>query len=65
MLLKTNFFSVQGKLIKLFSRQLVAKAKAPEELKNVPSLEQWLQVVGLSPQVVKVSSEVASSAATV
>jgi len=56
---------VQGKLIKLFSRQLVAKAKAPEELKNVPSLEQWLQVVGLSPQVVKVSSEVASSAATV
>ncbi len=43
----------QGKLVKLFSKQLVAKAKIsteglPSEVKNIPSIKQWLQVVGIS-----------------
>ena len=43
----------QGKLVKLFSKQLVAKAKIPadelpNEVRNIPSLKQWLQVVGIS-----------------
>lgn len=42
----------QGKLIKLFSRLLVAKTKLPvrDDLKHIPSLTQWLQVVGLSKE---------------
>lgn len=43
----------QGKLVKLFSKQLVAKAKIPVEelpsiVRNIPSIKQWLQVVGIS-----------------
>lgn len=47
--------------MKLFSRQLVTKQKAitdcgpNRELEGFPSLIQWLQVVGLSDQVIKVS----------
>ncbi|PSN43929.1 hypothetical protein C0J52_03779 [Blattella germanica] len=42
--------TLEGKLIKLFSRQLVTKAKLQEdglssERKHVPSLQQWLQGV--------------------
>ena len=53
-------FIFQGKLIKLFSRQLVNKAQLPEdslptEMRNIPRLAQWLQVVGLSEDVIKVS----------
>ncbi|KAI5719107.1 hypothetical protein M8J76_005221 [Diaphorina citri] len=40
--------TIEGKLIKLFSRQLVTKAKLGL-VGGVPSLRQWLQVVGLSP----------------
>ncbi|EEB14308.1 predicted protein [Pediculus humanus corporis] len=50
--------TLEGKLIKLFSRQLVNKAKLsedslPTEMKNVPRIRQWLQVVGLSEDAVK------------
>ncbi|KAJ9598885.1 hypothetical protein L9F63_026579 [Diploptera punctata] len=50
--------TLEGKLIKLYSRQLVAKAKLQEdalssERKHVPSLQQWLQVVGLSPESIR------------
>lgn len=42
-------FRFQGKLIKLFSNQLVAKAGLRStDAKHIPSLTQWLQVVGLS-----------------
>ncbi|XP_063222865.1 kinase suppressor of Ras 2 [Bacillus rossius redtenbacheri] len=49
--------TLEGKLIKLYSRQLVTKAKLPEEslpseMRHFPSLRQWLQVVGLSPESV-------------
>ncbi|XP_054257932.1 kinase suppressor of Ras 2 isoform X1 [Macrosteles quadrilineatus] len=51
--------TLEGKLIKLFSRQLILKAKlkddgTPAEIKHVPSLRQWLQVVGLSPDSVQI-----------
>ncbi|KFM62098.1 Kinase suppressor of Ras 2, partial [Stegodyphus mimosarum] len=44
--------TLESKLIKLFSRQLVAKLKCPEsatlpELVQYPRLQKWLQVVGL------------------
>ncbi|KAJ9587394.1 hypothetical protein L9F63_019095 [Diploptera punctata] len=50
--------TLEGKLIKIYSRQLVAKAKLQEdalssERKHVPSLQQWLQVVGLSPESIR------------
>jgi hypothetical protein len=52
-------FKLQGKLIKLYARQLMTKAKLqddilPSERKHVPSLEQWLQVVGLSAESIQV-----------
>lgn len=38
----------QGKLIKMFSNQLVMKLKLrSDDVKHIPSLTQWLQVVGL------------------
>ncbi|XP_046390732.1 kinase suppressor of Ras 2 [Ischnura elegans] len=57
--------TLEGKLIKLFSRQLVAKARLKEEKlrqeMNVPSLKQWLQVVGLGPNsIVGICMKVAS-----
>lgn len=50
--------TLEGKLIKLFSRQLMLKAKLHDEypsaeVRQVPSLRQWLQVVGLSPDSVQ------------
>jgi len=52
-----NYWSVQGKLVKSFSKQLVAKAainrsELPPEMRDVPSVRQWLQVVGVSPPAV-------------
>ncbi|CAH2095870.1 unnamed protein product [Euphydryas editha] len=44
--------TLEGKLVKHFSRQLVIKAQFVEEIQrelgHVPSLRQWLRVVGLS-----------------
>lgn len=55
----TFYQHFQGKLIKLYSRQLVTKAKLREdvnspEMKHIPSLKQWLQVVGLNPDSIRV-----------
>ena len=53
-------FFFQGKLVKLFSRQLVAKQKCNEDwndcekLRYYPKLEQWLQVVGINEEAIKV-----------
>lgn len=52
----------QGKLVKLFSQQLVAKSK----LKNgtgvrIPHLKQWLQIVGLGTHAVTVINRKISS----
>lgn len=49
----------QTKLIKLFSRQVLAKQKCSEcenasELKNYPKLVLWLKVVGLTPNSIQV-----------
>lgn len=44
-----TLFSSQGKLIKMFSEQIVTNSRlrnGPEQ--HIPSLTQWLQVVGLS-----------------
>jgi len=46
--------------VKLFSRQLVAKQKCDEDwnhnekLRYYPKLEQWLQVVGINEEAIKV-----------
>ncbi|XP_038220722.1 kinase suppressor of Ras 2 isoform X2 [Zerene cesonia] len=49
--------TLEGKLVKHFSRQLVIKAKFGEELqrelRDVPSLRQWLRVVGLSVDAIE------------
>ena len=42
----------------MFSKQLVAKAKInlddlPKEVRGVPSVKQWLHVVGVSPTAVE------------
>nr|XP_049694019.1 kinase suppressor of Ras 2 isoform X2 [Helicoverpa armigera] len=57
--------TLEGKLVKHFSRQLVIKASFGEELRrelgDVPCLAQWLRVVGLSPEAIEaVCSRVAS-----
>ncbi|XP_049776476.1 kinase suppressor of Ras 2 [Schistocerca cancellata] len=53
--------TLEGKLIKLFSKQLVTKAKLgdslPPEIRHLPSLRQWLLVVGLSPESIKAVCE--------
>ena len=57
----TQYFKIliqQVKLVKLFSKQLVAKAKIPvnqltNKVSSIPSLKQWLQVVGISQQSVE------------
>ncbi|KAK7593117.1 hypothetical protein V9T40_007869 [Parthenolecanium corni] len=52
-LTQSEIRTLEGKLIKLFSRQYVIRVKlrdkinATPSLQNIPSLEQWLQVVGL------------------
>lgn len=49
--------TLEGKLVKHFSQQLVIKATFREELRrglvNVPCLAQWLKVVGLSPDSIE------------
>ncbi|BET02612.1 kinase suppressor of Ras [Nesidiocoris tenuis] len=51
--------TLEGKIVKLFARQLMTKAKLREscpsasELRALPSVKQWLQVVGLSPESVE------------
>lgn len=46
---------LQGKLIKLFSNQLVTKMKMRSNDKpHLPSLTQWLKVVGLSAMSINV-----------
>ncbi|KAK9730071.1 Phorbol esters/diacylglycerol binding domain (C1 domain) [Popillia japonica] len=46
--------TLEGKLIKMFSNQLVMKAKLRyDDVKHIPSLTQWLQVVGLGPNSIK------------
>jgi len=52
-LIQQEIRTIEGKLVKLFSKQLVAKAKIateglPPEVRNIPSVKQWLQVVGVS-----------------
>lgn len=52
----------QGKLVKLFSKQLVAKAKLPSgdlpaEVRTIPSLKQWFQVVGIAQPAVEALCE--------
>ncbi|XP_044585309.1 kinase suppressor of Ras 2 [Cotesia glomerata] len=47
--------TLEGKLIKLYSKQLVTKSKLaveslPPEMRQYPSLSQWLRVVGLTPE---------------
>lgn len=50
--------TLEGKLIKLFSRQLVTKGtlkeeELPQEYRNLPCLSQWLRVVGLSQESIE------------
>ncbi|KAK0160339.1 hypothetical protein PV328_007762 [Microctonus aethiopoides] len=50
--------TLEGKLIKLYSKQLVTKAKLtvealPLEMRQYPSLPQWLRVVGLAPESIR------------
>ncbi|XP_041978812.1 kinase suppressor of Ras 1 [Aricia agestis] len=57
--------TLEGKLLKHFSKQLVIKAQFGEELQrelhDVPNLRQWLRVVGLSVDAIEaVCSRVAS-----
>ncbi|XP_034951700.1 kinase suppressor of Ras 2 [Chelonus insularis] len=51
--------TLEGKLIKLYSKQLVTKAKLavdslPPEMRQYPSLPQWLRVVGLTPESIRI-----------
>ena len=51
---------LQGKLIKLFGKQLITKAKLkldelPSELLQFPKIQQWLRVVGIRPNTLQVS----------
>ncbi|KAI4490222.1 hypothetical protein M0802_010856 [Mischocyttarus mexicanus] len=50
--------TLEGKLIKLYSKQLVTKAKLsveslPAEMRQYPSLQQWLRVVGLTQESIQ------------
>ncbi|XP_015111419.1 kinase suppressor of Ras 2 [Diachasma alloeum] len=50
--------TLEGKLIKLYSEQLVEKSKLPvdslpPEMRQYPSLHQWLRVVGLTPESIR------------
>lgn len=44
---------LQSKLIRQFSRQLVARRKCPDQLTTYPQLRKWLEVVGLSGRTIK------------
>ncbi|KAM0728626.1 Kinase suppressor of Ras 1 [Formica fusca] len=47
--------TLEGKLIKLYSKQLVTKAKLNDlaEMRQYPSLQQWLRVVGLTQESIQ------------
>ena len=58
-------FNLQSKLVKLFSKQLIAKSQITTEdshyhdkLKLYPKTDQWLTVVGLQEDVIKVYCKV-------
>ncbi|XP_033321769.2 kinase suppressor of ras isoform X3 [Megalopta genalis] len=58
--------TLEGKLIKLYSKQLVTKAKLaveslPAEMRQYPSLQQWLRVVGLTQESIKMVCSKANS----
>ncbi|XP_076755836.1 kinase suppressor of ras isoform X2 [Xylocopa sonorina] len=59
--------TLEGKLIKLYSKQLVTKAKLaldeslPAEMKQYPSLQQWLRVVGLTQESIQMICSKANS----
>ncbi|XP_011500487.1 PREDICTED: kinase suppressor of Ras 2 [Ceratosolen solmsi marchali] len=58
--------TLEGKLIKLYSKQLVTKEKLaieslPVEMRQYPSLQQWLRVVGLTPESIQLVCSKASS----
>lgn len=52
---------LQSKLIRQFSRQLVAKRKCPDHLSTYPQLKKWLEVVGLTPRTIKALTECLNS----
>ncbi|XP_029213159.2 kinase suppressor of Ras 2-like isoform X3 [Acropora millepora] len=58
-LIQQEIRTLEGKLVKLFSRQLVTKQKCGEDwnhcekLRYYPRLEQWLQVVGINEEAIK------------
>ncbi|XP_012225443.1 kinase suppressor of Ras 2 isoform X2 [Linepithema humile] len=57
--------TLEGKLIKLYSKQLVTKAKLadslPAEMRQYPSLQQWLRVVGLNQESIQMVCSKANS----
>ncbi|XP_014471877.1 PREDICTED: kinase suppressor of Ras 2 isoform X2 [Dinoponera quadriceps] len=58
--------TLEGKLIKLYAKQLVTKAKLaadslPAEMRQYPSLQQWLRVVGLTPGSIQIVCSKANS----
>ncbi|KAJ8679733.1 hypothetical protein QAD02_015520 [Eretmocerus hayati] len=58
--------TLEGKLIKLYSKQLVTKEKLaidslPAEMRQYPSLQQWLRVVGLTPESIQLVCAKANS----
>ncbi|EZA49190.1 kinase suppressor of Ras 2 isoform X2 [Ooceraea biroi] len=57
--------TLEGKLIKLYSKQLVTKAKLadslPTEMRQYPSLQQWLRVVGLTQESIQMVCSKANS----
>ncbi|XP_032674080.1 kinase suppressor of Ras 2 isoform X1 [Odontomachus brunneus] len=58
--------TLEGKLIKLYAKQLVTKAKLaadslPAEMRQYPSLQQWLRVVGLAPESIQIVCSKANS----
>ncbi|XP_058807431.1 kinase suppressor of Ras 2 isoform X2 [Phymastichus coffea] len=58
--------TLEGKLIKLYSKQLVSKAKLaieslPAEMRQYPSLQQWLTVVGLTQESIQMVCSKANS----
>ncbi|XP_076626206.1 kinase suppressor of ras isoform X3 [Colletes latitarsis] len=58
--------TLEGKLIKLYSKQLVTKAKLaveslPAEMRQYPSLQQWLRVVGLTQESIQMVCSKANS----
>lgn len=55
-----HYLVLQTKLVKMFSKQLVSKASIVNiieepRLEQYPNTEQWLKVVGLPSNTVKVS----------